>query len=1328
MDDASKQDVRSGPAFTPDSGDAADAAAEAERAVERARLRALETEISTLRDTINTERSVREQAEAELKARLNQVRSLLTSTSWRVTAPLRHAVSIARTGKMAPTTASLVAELNTLLTAPEADAALAGLASEDLRKQAHARVRHVKARLLEHGFRERALTDFEALANTPDDPYLRALASWELAVWHANQAEPGHAAHCLRFLAAAASMELPEVTAQRIAILKAESLALTGAADEARAVLEGMTAQLGDADLYLCLSRLEDSLEAKTALINKALGLRGVAPVAFTADGATPYDRLSAEVEPEEECPLTVTVIVPAYNAQAMLETTLRSLAAQSWTNLEILVADDCSTDGTAALVEAFSRRDPRVRLVPAKANSGPYVARNLALMEARGYFVTCNDSDDWSHPEKIARQVRHLLANPSVVANTSQQARAHEDMRFSRRGNPGFYIQPNMSSLMFRREMVVERIGYWDSVRFGADSEYTRRIKRAFGDAALVDVETGPLSFQRQTPTSLTGSREFGYHGFKMGARLEYENNHRRFHKKNRTPYIGFPLTERPFTAPEPMWPQREAAQDGVRHFDVIIASDFRLPGGTNMSNLEEIKAQRRFGLKTGLVQMSRYDVSPDRKMNDQIAAQIDGDQVQLVVYGEKVTCDLLVVRLPWVLQEWQECLPQVDAGAVKVIVNQPPKRDYGPDSEYIYHLQRCLNHLKRHFGSSGTWHPIGPLVREALLTHHKEEMAGIQLGENWPNIIDVSEWRRPFRPARGERIRICRHSRDQYVKWPSSAEELLIIYPDDPRYEVHILGGADTPKALLGGKLPKYWRVTGFGKMSPRRFLSKFDVFVYYTHPDWVESFGRVIFEAMAVGLPVILPRVYEPLFKDAAIYAEPDEVLARVDELMADDDLYDAQVARALAYVETHFGHGVHAARLAPDLDRRIGAGLSVPGLGQSEASIRFDTKAYASFEAAPLEGFCEALASSSRSAPARLARTLLGEADEAMARGPYSVVDKTTLPPSGDRHDYWHPAPYWHPNPETFNGLPYIRKDGVRVPGTLMYEPESDKYDRTRLQMLFDDSTLLALATRLTGQQAYAERAAAHLRHWFLDPATRMNPHLKFAQVKPGHNGNKGSSSGVIEMKDFYYYLDAVRLMIEAGALSERDQAGLRAWLRDYAMWLATSEQGVAERSSVNNHGLYYDIQACAIGLFLNEKALVFRALNDAVARIGHHFAPDGSQPEELTRTTTAHYCCFNFQGWANMARLAAQAGVDLWRYETPDGRSLLKGAQWLADHAGKPWPYQQIDAFDAERFIPAWHGVPEALRPERPHAIPASPFGVKPRFHPHDGVRPYWNLG
>ena len=131
----------------------------------------------------------------------------------------------------------------------------------------------------------------------------------------------------------------------------------------------------------------------------------------------------------------------------------------------------------------------------------------------------------------------------------------------------------------------------------------------------------------------------------------------------------------------------------------------------------------------------------------------------------------------------------------------------------------------------------------------------------------------------------------------------------------------------------------------------------------------------------------------------------------------------------------------------------------------------------------------------------------------------------------------------------------------MPGTLMYEPGSERYDRTRLQMLFDDSTLLALAWKTTGKTAYAERAAMLLRHWFINPETRMNPHLNFAQVKPGHNGNKGSSSGVIEMKDFYYYLDAVRLMIEAGALSERDQAGLRAWLRDYAMWLATSEQGV-----------------------------------------------------------------------------------------------------------------------------------------------------------------------
>lgn len=1335
MDDAKQQTADSGAPDTPIAPDVptvvANVDSEAtELALERARAMALSGEVNELRKLIQAEHDARTRTEAELNARLNQVRSLVSSTSWKLTSPLRHAVSFLRTGKMAPTGAAMIAQLNELLTAQRPEAG--GRPAPSTRSaqpvydlpNAHSRVRHAKLRLLEHGFRDRAIADLQAMAADNENAFLRGLASWELAQWHANNATPEDAKLSLAYLDQVSPSGLPEINAQRIVVLRAESLALLGQVDEARAALEFELAHIDDLNLHLGLARLEPDLEDKARWINAALSLRAIAPVDFSADGATAYDRLHAQAEPEAECPLKVSVIIPAYNAESMLGTAIRSLLNQTWTNLEILVSDDCSTDGTAALVERFAAEDPRVRLIRGEANSGPYVARNLAMSQATGYFVTCNDSDDWSHPEKIARQVRHLLANPDIVANTSQQARAREDMRFSRRGLPGLYIQPNMSSLMFRRELVVGRIGYWDNVRFAADSEFTKRLKQAFGKEALVDLDTGPLSFQRQTETSLTGSREFGYHGFKMGARLTYEHNHRRFHKANKVPYIGFPATERPFVAPEPMWPQREVNAEGRRHFDVVLASDFRLPGGTSMSNLEEIRAQRSFGIRTGLVQMSLYDLNPGRMMHERITNEIDGDSVELLVHGEHVTCDLLIVRLPWVLQDWQEYLPKIEAKTVKVIVNQPPKRDYAPGSENLYDLPRCLDHLKAHFGEAGSWHPIGPLVREALHTHHAHELEGINLGEDWPNIIQIDDWHRVVRPRRQGRIRICRHSRDQYVKWPATRDDLLKVYPDDPRFEIHVLGGADTPRDVLGGALPDNWRVTEFGKASPRRFLSQYDVFVYYTHPDWVESFGRVIFEAMAVGLPVILPPVYEPVFQDAAIYAEPDDVIARIDALMADDALYEAQVARALDHVRQRFGYEVHKARIAPYLSRSIDDGQAAAWIGEIEQTVSADPAAISGFSSEGLEAVRHGLAAKSRSAQMLLARRLISDADDAMERGPYSVVDKTGVPPSNDRHDYWNPDPFWHANPDTFNGLPFVYRDGERLPGTRMYEPGSERYDRTRLQMLFDDSTILALAWRLTGKEAYAVRAAAHLRHFFLDPATAMRPHLKYAQVRPGHDGNRGAHTGVIEMQGIYAYLDAVRLMTEAGALSEADIAGFDIWLRDYASWLTRSAQGEGARAADDHHGIHYDLQALAIGLHLKERALVVRSIGDAARRIATHFAQDGSQPAALGNGLSLDKACLNYQGWLYLAQIAGRLRVDLWHQQTPDGRSLQQGADWLLSHAGQAAGGE----FDADRFIPLWHGLPEDIRPPRPGCVPASPFAVKPRFHPEDGIRPYWNLG
>src|SRR5699024_12654199 len=127
--------------------------------------------------------------------------------------------------------------------------------------------------------------------------------------------------------------------------------------------------------------------------------------------------------------------------------------------------------------------------------------------------------------------QREHLLHNECILANTSEQARLTESLQVYRRGNPGSYIFSTMSSFMFRKNAVMEMLGYWDSVRFAGDGEFIRRFIQQFGEAKLAYLKTGPLSFLRQSDVSLTSSSAFGYSGFFMGVRKEYKKSFKIYH-----------------------------------------------------------------------------------------------------------------------------------------------------------------------------------------------------------------------------------------------------------------------------------------------------------------------------------------------------------------------------------------------------------------------------------------------------------------------------------------------------------------------------------------------------------------------------------------------------------------------------------------------------------------------------------------------------------------------------------------------------------------------------------------------------------------------------
>ncbi|PZX38330.1 alginate lyase [Roseinatronobacter thiooxidans] len=352
-------------------------------------------------------------------------------------------------------------------------------------------------------------------------------------------------------------------------------------------------------------------------------------------------------------------------------------------------------------------------------------------------------------------------------------------------------------------------------------------------------------------------------------------------------------------------------------------------------------------------------------------------------------------------------------------------------------------------------------------------------------------------------------------------------------------------------------------------------------------------------------------------------------------------------------------------------------------------------------------------------------LLPAAREALGRGPYSVLDKKGCAPSGEPRDYWHPAPYHWPNSDSPTGLPYLKHDGQRVPGTQFGDPEAVNYDRTSLQAVFDDTLTLALAAFFSGEACFGDHAVALLKQWFVAEESRMTPNLVYAQLIPGETTSRGR--GIIEAKDIYYFLDAVGLLDHLGAISPDIMAVFRFWLTTYLDWLRTSPQGLSERASANNHGTAYDLQIAAIAAFLGRGRLVQEASLMSCQRIYAQFDDTGAQPQEIIRSTSKHYCHFNLQLWAALADIYRSCGIDLWQFEASPGRGIVAAISYLATQLREPaWPGKQIDVFDCRRshvLLLRGHANGGAAL-----CSPVMTYARAETFDPHSAIRPWWRLG
>jgi len=332
----------------------------------------------------------------------------------------------------------------------------------------------------------------------------------------------------------------------------------------------------------------------------------------------------------------------------------------------------------------------------------------------------------------------------------------------------------------------------------------------------------------------------------------------------------------------------------------------------------------------------------------------------------------------------------------------------------------------------------------------------------------------------------------------------------------------------------------------------------------------------------------------------------------------------------------------------------------------------------------------------------------EARKALAEGPFSIVNKAVTPPSGDKHDYMTQAPYFWPDPKSPNGLPYLRRDGER-------NPEINKItDHRSLDQLESSVETLALAYYFKGDEAYAAKAVRLLRVFFLDPATRMNPNLEYAQFIPGVNTGRGI--GLIETRGLTQVVDAIGLLAGSKALTEADQRGLQDWFGKFLQWMQESKNGREEAAAKNNHGTYYDVQVVSYALFLGKKDLAVRVLQEACQkRIATQIEPDGRQPLELARTKAWSYSNGNLDGLMLLATLGELVGVDLWNYQTSDGRSIRKALDFLTPVAlsERKWQYQELSGVKPESLFPLMRRAANAYRDKQYQALMAKVPDVDP---------------
>jgi len=285
-----------------------------------------------------------------------------------------------------------------------------------------------------------------------------------------------------------------------------------------------------------------------------------------------------------------------------------------------------------------------------------------------------------------------------------------------------------------------------------------------------------------------------------------------------------------------------------------------------------------------------------------------------------------------------------------------------------------------------------------------------------------------------------------------------------------------------------------------------------------------------------------------------------------------------------------------------------------------------------------------------------------AAENLDAAPVTVTAFACPRSSGARHDFFSEGDYWWPDPKNPDG-PYIQRDG-------MSNPDNFVQHRRAMIRLSQIVPSLAAAYKLTKDRKYADAAARHLRAWFIDEQTLMNPNLQYAQAIKGRFTGRGT--GIIDTLHLVEVARAARQL----DLNEKDLAGIRKWFGQYLAWMTTHAYGIAERDAKNNHGTCWCTQVAAFAQLTGDRTLMdFCRDRYRTVLIPNQQAADGSFPLELARTKPYGYSLFNLDAMAILVQTLTTKDDNLWTWKMPDGRGMAKAMAYMVPFIAEKskWP-------------------------------------------------------